>query len=376
VTVQSPPLLLSAAGIVHPSRTFRQALGAMFRPAAAPLAAAAGAIYGPAGTMGETTLVTDVLLRVAPAVWIVNGSRNAKQGQYLVPNDESIDLAVPGKDAALSRRALIAVVVEDSQEDGTANTAANNEAFVTIVPGALAASNPALPAAPANSLLLGELSIPSTASGSPVTITRYDSRTVMRGGILPVIADGSNTPGHDGYPGQFVDEHRAHPTRGLERWSGAVWQPPQRVGFARLFAYATVARPGFTAGWQDVDLNAEDLDTHGAHTTGASLVTGQRYFTCPVGQAGRYSVEGGVTFDGATGGAQINSRVLKNNAVFRGGAGAGAVFGANGSSSITGTKILDLAEGNTVHIQGYCSSGWGTGVYTDGGSWMSVERID
>jgi hypothetical protein len=135
----------------------------------------------------------------------------------------------------------------------------------------------------------------------------------------------------------------------------------------------------FAAGWQDLDLNAETIDTHNAHTTGAGLVAGQRYFTCPAGQAGRYAVGGGAVFGAVPAGSVVNARILRNSAVFPGCTGGSASATVAGWSVVTGTKLLDLAVGDTVHVQGYCASGagtWDTGVFTDGASWMSVERID
>lgn len=219
------PYALGATGVLTTARTDRVSMGASFRPASAALAAVTGFLAGPANTQGELTLVSDALLRVAPFTAIVQGTRNSLQGQYIVANGVQRDLAVPAKDASQSRRALIVVRVGDSLEAGVASSPTTDGAWLEIIPGALASSNPALPAAPADSLVAGELLIPSTGSGQPVTLTRYNPRTTVRGGILPVLAGPAvTTPGYEGAPGNYFGEYRDHPTLGLQRWNGSLWE--------------------------------------------------------------------------------------------------------------------------------------------------------
>lgn len=219
VPLGNPFALGAGPTVLTSARTDRLALGASFLPGAAPLAARPGFLYGPPGTMGDLTLLTDVLLRVAPFLAVVQGTHATDQGQYIVPNETTRDLAVPAKDAAQFRRALIVVRVADSFAAGVATSAATDGSWLEILPGPLAASNPALPATPANALLAGELSIPSTASGQPVTLTRYNPRTVARGGILPVVAGDVTAPAYD-------ELYRSHPTLGLQRGLAGAWTTP------------------------------------------------------------------------------------------------------------------------------------------------------
>jgi hypothetical protein len=215
------PFTLGATGVLTTARTDRLSLGASFQPGAAALSATSGFLVGPAGTMGELTLMTDALLRVAPFIAVVQGTHNTQQGQYVVPNAVQRDLAVPAKDASQYRRALIIVRVADSLEAGLASSAATDGAWLEIVSGALAATSgaAALPAVPANALVAGELLIPSTGSGQPVSITKYDRRTGSRGGILPVVTTDTTPPAFDG-------QYRDSPTLGLQRGVGGVWGPP------------------------------------------------------------------------------------------------------------------------------------------------------
>lgn len=218
------PFALGAGPTVQTSaRTDRLTTGAAFRPGSAPLSAASGLLHGPAGTRGDLTLLTDVLLRVDPFVAIVQGTHNTQQGQYTVPNVQQRDLAVPAKDASLFRRALVRVRVADSLEAGVATSATTDGSWLEVVSGALAASNPALPALGDNALALGELSIPSTASGQPVTLTRYNPRTITRGGVLPMPTEASIValPTALLWPGfqAFAEDTGANAT-----YDGTVWR--------------------------------------------------------------------------------------------------------------------------------------------------------
>lgn len=217
------PFALGATGVPNSARFDRIALAASFRPSTAAVGITSGFLIGAPNTQGESTLVSDTLLRLQPFTAIVQGTHNSQQGQYVVPNGTQRDLTVPTKDASLFRRALVVVRVADSLEAGVASSATTDGAFLEVLSGTLAASNPALPATPANALLVGELSVPSVASGQPVTWTPYNPRTGVRGGILPVYNDAIDRTGHGGAPGLFTGEYRDHPTRGLQRWTGTEW---------------------------------------------------------------------------------------------------------------------------------------------------------
>lgn len=289
--VASGAVLLSTPAQTLTSRVLRQALGALFRPTATPLVAAQGALAGPAGTQGELTLLTDLLCRVNPGVFVINGTHNAKQGQYIVPNDELVDLAVPAKDAAQSRRAYIAVRVADSTEAGLApGPATDIPGVVEVQSGALAAANPALPAVTANTLYLGELTIPSTASGLPVTITKYETRTVLRGQRLPVATEAAALalPAASLWPGfeVFTDDTRA---RGVWTGTGWVWYDTQWQTYVPRIAHGSVAgywTPGNSAIFGRFWRNGRQVNVEGDITLGSTAAfggtpTSNMYITLP-----------------------------------------------------------------------------------------------
>jgi hypothetical protein len=202
VAVLSPPYALGAAGQVLSGRMLRLTQGALFRPASAAVSAVSGVLHGPDGSMGELTLVNPTTVRVNPFVAVIQGTHATTQGQYEVPNDAPEDLPVAGQHATLFRRDLIAVVVADSQAAGVASTATTDRAYLAVLRGTDAANNPQLPAVPANTLLLGELTVPPV--GQTVTLTPYNPRTGVRHGILPVFGDTATAAGHGGAPGAFA----------------------------------------------------------------------------------------------------------------------------------------------------------------------------
>jgi len=238
VTLLSPPYALGAAGQVLSGKNLRLVNGASFRQGASGVLGISGCLHGPANTMGELTLPSNTQLTVQAFRAVIQSSQDATAGQYLAVNDAAVTLAVPAQNASQWRRALVVVRVDDSQVAGVASSATTDRAVLEIVSGNLAASSgaAALPATPNNALLLGELLIPPT--GQTVTLTPYNPRTGTRGGILPVLNDGSTVAGHSGASGTYLGEYRDHPTLGLQRWDGATWQT---IGLGGDVAYTTWA---------------------------------------------------------------------------------------------------------------------------------------
>jgi hypothetical protein len=160
----------------------------------------------------------------------------------------------------------------------------------------------------------------------------------------------------------------------VEFYTGTAWV--QR-DYARAFLHQSQAQTGLAPGWQDIYLNAETIDTHGGHITG-SAVAPMHFYTVPVGQDGRYRVSGNVTFGSLGGGCSLNARIVRNAGVIPYGAGSSFIVpsGGNGLGAVTGEKMLDLVAGNTLHMQGFCTIAWSTGIFSDAASSLSVERID
>jgi hypothetical protein len=151
------------------------------------------------------------------------------------------------------------------------------------------------------------------------------------------------------------------------QWTGSAWG---FVGGKRPVAFLTqtTAQSSLAAAtWVSIVLDSEALDADAAHGVGST-------YTAPF--AGDYKVSGIVQT--SSGGAERNARIVKNGAVFRGCSGtgvgnqptSGVVVGAS-----TGEKILTLAAGDTLELQGYSNATWATFVFSDGGSSMTVEFL-
>jgi hypothetical protein len=365
VAVLSPPYALGATGQLLSGRLLRLSLGATFRPAAAGvLAASAGALHGPPGTMGEATLVNPTTLRIAPARWVVQGTRTADQGQYLVPNDGNVDLAITAQHASQFRRSLWMVTVADSQAAGVASSATTDRALLQLVDGPLSATAPApLPAVPADSVVLGEVAIPP--AGQTVTITPYNPRTTARGAILPVVNDALTYPGHGGEAGAYIGQYRDHPTRGLERWIGAKWDVP--IVRPIFQGYSTVTSGGAANGWADIPFAGENYDSHSGH--------GADPYAYVVPEAGPYALEGLVIFAPNGSNPGRASRITVDGAAYVNAGSGGGNLGTGIVGSPTGRKIWFLNVGAVIRLQGWSTLAWSTGVYADTTSTLTIERL-
>lgn len=154
--------------------------------------------------------------------------------------------------------------------------------------------------------------------------------------------------------------------------------------FARCFAYADTGVTGWAAGFNYLPLNAESIDTHNGHPTGAisgsdvDTTTKQNRYTCQPGQAGEYLVSAMINITvGVT--SVLHCRILKNNTWFRGCAGLITSSSVSGTV-LTGEKLVTLAEGDWVTAQHYCNTAnYNTDAneQASGGAtnWMSVNRI-
>src|SRR3954447_11865188 len=154
-------LALGASGQVISGKLLRLSLGAAFRPGAG-VTAISGVLHGPANSMSELTLLSNTQLTVQPYRAVVQNTLDATAGPYVIPNDAVATLGAAqgfsAQDATQFRRALITTYVDDAQVAGSGA----NQAYLLVIPGALAASSgaAALPATPNNALNLGELLIP------------------------------------------------------------------------------------------------------------------------------------------------------------------------------------------------------------------------
>lgn len=278
----TPPFALGAAGQALSGRLLRLSLGATFRPAATGVQVVSGVLAGPPNTQGELTLAGGVLT-AQPFRAVIQSALDATAGSYEVINDAAYTFpALTAQHASQYRRSLVVVRVDDSQVSGVASTATTDRAVLEVLDGALAASAGAtvLPTPAGSWLALGELLIPPV--GQTITVTPYNPRTTTRGGILPVLADGSAITGHDGVAPGFDGQVRWHPTYGLQGGRAGVWGDailPQSVAYPGIGGQIAVA--GYAA--PRVTLAAGRVTGAGLLQDSSARAAGATIGTLPVG---------------------------------------------------------------------------------------------
>ena len=132
---------------------------------------------------------------VATGACVVANSSGSTYGGYLMTNMSSGSLTVATADTTNPRIDIVCVTVSDL---GTSAS----DAFIQIITGTPAAS-PTAPAAPANSLVLVNITVPANATSlTAANITTRASLTVAAEGVLPVAAGSAPT----GYTGAYIHD--------------------------------------------------------------------------------------------------------------------------------------------------------------------------
>jgi hypothetical protein len=325
---------------------------------------AVGSLRSVGGTRTPTDLVvtylsgTDVSLSAGLAY--VPQAQNPIGGTYVVANDGAITFTLGARHATLNRYDLIVARVQDSFYSGSNNTSD----FIVI--GGTAASTPVDPSLPAGAsyLVLARVTVPPSGA---LTVTRLAKHIQIAGNIPSVDAS-------DVVNGTYIGQYRDHPVQGLQRWDGATWQPSTQQGMARAMIYSSVSSGVYSATtWSNFTLDLETIDTHSGHAGGAGG------YTVPTGQAGTYLVEGLATFQGLANPATFATRIAVNgNAPGAFGHGQYNQSTPGGQGAVTtGLKLLTLAVGDVVTVQGYGGSIWQS-IVASGSSLapqMSIVRI-
>jgi hypothetical protein len=177
----NPPLVLQNAG--HASNLVRQLWGDTYTP----------------GVMGSDHLevteqsTPDLGVTVAAGRVVIAGTESASQGVYYASNDDDVDVALATADATNDRIDLIVARVLDSFYSG-----GDDEWELQAVTGTAAAS-PSAPAAPANSLVLAEVLVPSDPGGNPAItdgdITDMRTLATLRQGAPSQVVEATTQSG-------------------------------------------------------------------------------------------------------------------------------------------------------------------------------------
>lgn len=283
------------------------------------------------GTPTSTVTATSTTWTVNPHVGVIDAEAAAQAGPYAYSFDQVQTGNMTAASGSYARIDLISVQISDPAEsDGTSVPSAT----IVYTPGTAAA--PALPAQPARSMVLAQINVPISGGGSP-SVTWVAPTLVGPGGITPATqaAFGSGT-----YTGQYIDD----PSFGLLRWNGSAWSSASLsiTGHAtRTSSNGTIANSTVTTFGFD-----------GPSLTGGMTCASNATFTVPI--AGRYLVAFAAVFAQNGTGARV-AWVLKN--------GATRVIeddqtGSSVAASVMkGSRVLDLAAGDTLALQVYQTSG-------------------
>jgi hypothetical protein len=141
------------------------------------------ALYGPVGgvVMSTDLLVTqngtpNMSVNVAAGRCVVVGTENATmQGDYVGWLDAVLNVAISASDPTNGRIDLIVAKFQDAQYSGATN------AFSVVAVTGVASGSPVAPAAPANSIILAQISVAATS-----TTVLTAAITDKRGPIVPV----------------------------------------------------------------------------------------------------------------------------------------------------------------------------------------------
>jgi hypothetical protein len=136
------------------------------------------------------------------------------------------------------------------------------------------------------------------------------------------------------------------------RWNAGTWVVTE-MARAMLYANANSAVASAST-WFTLILQAETVDTHNGHALNA---TG---YTVPTGQGGLWEIDGTVHYVGLANPSLFATRIAVNDAVIPNvGHGAYVQSVAGGAGMMpTGRKLVTLAAGDVVTLQGYGGSIW------------------
>ena len=264
----------------------------------------------------------------------IPGSEGSKQGVYSVMNDGDVTLSIAASHATLHRIDLVCFKVEDSAYSGGANTSS------LVVVAGTPASSPAAPSAPANSIILAQVSI--VANDTSITTGEItDRRQYMSalGGLIPV-AGSTERDALTAYEGQGV--YRADNDT-IEAYSGSAWKtwyPYSRTGTT----LRRVANQSLNTGVETpIQYDTEDVDTSAMWAIGTPT-------TITIPEAGLWAItfRGVITSIVGTGYGYINI----TSSLFSAAWYAPDVFGRIGLTVVVPLAASDTFQTALSHASG------------------------
>lgn len=179
----TPPGFLQNAGNVHTAEILRSSYSGLLNGVhtASSLVARGGVVLGMGGSLNVTQNGSpNMSVNVASGQAYVSGTEGTKQATYVCVNDATKNLTITAADGSNPRIDIIVAKVQDSLYSGAVNS------WSLVVVAGTPAGSPAIPTAPANSVLLAQVLVGAGVT-SIVNANITDRRIYMAaaGGVIP-----------------------------------------------------------------------------------------------------------------------------------------------------------------------------------------------
>jgi hypothetical protein len=241
VTEVNPPGFLQNAGATHTAEITREIMNVLTGggQTSGSTQRARGGVHPSLGSKFSVTQAgsPNMTVDVGSGHALIPGTENLKQAVYSCFNDGTVSKAIAASDPSLPRIDLVVIKVQDSFYSGAPNTWS-----IAVVTG-VAAGSPAVPTAPANSIILAQVAVGAGVT-SIVTANITDRRFYLTatGGIIPVRDQAERDALVGAYDGLTVWRQDID---AIQTWNGASW-----VGGAGILDIVRITQAGaytFTA---------------------------------------------------------------------------------------------------------------------------------
>ncbi len=192
------------------------------------------------GTPSTVLSATSTTWTLNACAAMIDPGASTHQGMYGWASDANVTGAVTAADATNPRKDIVYIQVNDSSAGDGSGALTADVLYLAGTP----AVDPAAPALPARSFLVGTISVPTSGGGAP-SVVMNPARYVAAGGILPV-ADDAERLALTGYEGLRVDQADVDRTY---RHNGARWAQsgPAELGRSSTGVGGTLAAtPAFS----------------------------------------------------------------------------------------------------------------------------------
>jgi hypothetical protein len=357
VTIVAFPLDAVAGAPSYTGEMLRQTRSVLY--GAAPTGRPLGALSGVrGGTPNATVTATTTTWTIKPHSGLLDLETAVSAGAYEYAVRTNETGAMTAANSTNDRIDLISLTLNDPAEGDGSSVPGVVATYTT----GLAAASPTVPATPARSMALAQISVPKSGTGSP-SVTWVAPTTPASGALTPVASSATypNAP----FNGQSVYNQALDV---VSIYDGTQWR-----NYSPLIAKQVLksAATNVTTGGSGVDLTAGWTATGGFDVGGITYTAGT--LIAPI--AGVYEIEWALRWSAAAGGtnwvAEITPTVNgAGNDPSRSSQFVAAAF-ASSLLYMSGSGKVQLNAGDAVGLNAFQSSG-GTIQITEGSFGLSL----